>query len=102
VKFRKLRKKTPSKTSPLPTVDLSQPLPVLAETIGKILKDAPIYRQGNKIVTVTARGKVERMTPERFTQWIKSYMTFTLPSQDPIAVEIAVKEMCRSTLILPS
>lgn len=49
-----MKKSAHRRKRPLPTVDLSQPLPILAATIGKILKRkrAPIYRIENMIVSI--------------------------------------------------
>lgn len=85
-------------------MDLSQPLPDLASTIAKILrdKDAPIFRRGSLIVTVSKRGKIEPMTPERFTSWVGKYLTFTLPGKDAETFKSTVKKMAHSALELPS
>ena len=101
------RKKTRHKSSrnaALPSIDLSQPLPVLAAKIGRILKSkrAALYMMDCQLVTVDERGNVEEMTPERFTVWVGKYMTFTYPKMDTEAVQVAATNQIYSALVLKS
>lgn len=103
MKAKKSRYKS-ARPAPRPSVDLSQPLPILADRIGRILKakHAPLYRMGSKLVTVNRRGKVVEMTPERFARWIGKYVTFTSPGMDAGAAKTAAAEQIFPALVLLS
>lgn len=77
----------------MPIVNLSQPISMLARTVGGILHAAPIFIFGESISTVDESGRIAGMTAERFTSWVESYLAFTRPTKDSPVVESIGKDL---------
>ena len=77
----------------LPTVNLSNPISVIARTVGMILHAAPLFRFGETLSTVDETGRIAGMTAERFTSWAENWLSFTRPAKDAPAVESIGKDL---------
>jgi hypothetical protein len=63
-----------------------------------VLHDKPLFRFGEGLSTVAENGRIDRMTPERFSSWVENYLIFTRPAKDAPAVESIGKDLAAKIL----
>ncbi len=67
----------PGEGRSLPSIAINQPTAALCLAVGQCLRNAPLFRRGESLVTVNdTTGEVQPMTPTRWRSWHQRFFTF--------------------------